>query len=257
MLFHFSTSASSSALRFSKLATWSNFLWRESRAARVLRARFNATLSEGSTMMGGSAPLRLRVLLMDALVAGDPLTDDFLRWLDVSNTRGELALDALDLPVELVLTVRSRAGATGTADTARFTRLVLSSSGNRENQLSDAIKESPLNMGEVSKESLTKGESLMSGEVILVNVVEGGADCSGSAKMSLGETVRADPAVEGLMAVKAVAGASQGDMSPLRPAYKLAPESNELELFRSAMVETLCCGVLLELENKGTGGRCD
>lgn len=199
--------------------------------------------------------MRRRVLLMDALVAGDPLTDDFLRWLEVSKTRGELALEALDLPVELVLTVRSRAGATGAADTARFERS--SCSGNRENQFSDAIRESPLNMGEVSKESLTKGESLMSGEVMLVNVVEGGADCSGSAKMSLGETVRADPAVEGLMAVKAVAGASQGDMSPWRPAYRLAPESNELELFRSAMAETLCCGVLLELENRGTGGRCD
>jgi hypothetical protein len=201
--------------------------------------------------------LRRRALLMDALVAGDPLIDDFLRWVALSRTRGELALDALDLPVELELTVRSRAGATGAVDTERPERSV-SCSGNRENQLSDATRESPWNMGEVSKLSLlTKGESLMSGEVMLVNVVEGGADCSGSAKMSLGETVRADPEVEGLMAVKAVAGASQGDMSPWRPAYKLAPESNELELFRSAMVETLCCGVLLELENKGTGGRCD
>lgn len=200
--------------------------------------------------------MRRRALLIDALVAGDPLIDDFLRWVALSKTRGELALEALDLPVELVLTVRSRAGAAGAADTERLERSV-SWSGNRENQLSDATRGSPVNMGEVSKLSVTKGESLMSGEVMLVNVVEGGADCSGSAKMSLGETVRADPEFEGLMAVKAVAGASQGDMSPLRPAYKLAPESNELELFRSAMAETLCCGVLLELENKGTGGRCD
>jgi hypothetical protein len=35
-------------------------------------------------------------------------------------------------------------------------------------------------------------------------------------------------------------------------------ESNELLLFRSAMLTTLlCCGMLLlELGNKGTGGRC-
>lgn len=51
--------------------------------------------------------------------------------------------------------------------------------------------------------------------------------------MSLGETVRVEPAAEGLMAVKAEAGASQ-DISAPRPAYKLAPESNELLLFKSA-----------------------
>lgn len=160
--------------------------------------------------------MRRRALLMAALVAGEPFTDDFLRW-ELSKIRGELALEALDLPAELVLMVRSRAGATGAADTDGVVNSV-SGSGNRENQLSGAIIDSLWNMGEVSKLSLMKGESLMSGEVMLVKVVEGGADWSGSAKMSLGETVRVDPDVEGLIAVNAVAGASHGDISPWRPA---------------------------------------
>lgn len=94
-----------------------------------------------------------------------------------------------------------------------------------------------------------------------VKVVEGGADWRGSAKMSLGDTVRVEPDTEwGLIAVKAVTGASQG-LSCWKPAKRLAPESKELLLFRSAMAATLfgeTCGMLLlvELENKGTGGRC-
>ena len=110
---------------------------------------------------------------MAALVAGEPLTDDFLRC-ELSKTKGELALDTLDRSAELVLMVRSRAGATATA-VAEGVVSSVSCSGNRENQLS-FIRDSPLNMGEVSKLSLMKGESLMSGEVMLVKVVEGGAD---------------------------------------------------------------------------------
>lgn len=251
MLFHFSTSASSSAFRFSRVLTWSNLRWRESRAARVLRARFKATLSLGSTMIGGRGPFRRRGLVTDALAAGEPVTDDFLRW-DAFKTTGELELDSLDLPVEVALTVRSSAGAAmlGAASLG-------SSSGNRGNQLSETKSESGWNMGDVSKlPSCRKGESLTSGEVMLVNVVEGGADWWGSAKMSLGETVRMEPGAEGLMAVKAEAGASQ-DMSAPRPAYKLAPESNELLLFKSAMEATWGWEMgVLELENNGTGGRC-
>lgn len=171
MLFHFSTSASSSALRFSRVLTWSNFRCRESRAARVLRARLRATLSLGSTMIGGRGPLRRRGLVTDAFAAGEPETDDFLRC-EAFKTTGELALDTLDLPVELVLTVRSSAG----AETLGAASLG-SSSGNREYQWSETIRGSCWNIGEVSKlPSCRKGESLTSGEVMLVNVVEGGAD---------------------------------------------------------------------------------
>lgn len=50
-------------------------------------------------------------------------------------------------------------------------------------------------MGEHSKLSLLrKGESLMSGEVKFVNAADGGAEPKASAKMSLGDTVRIDPA---------------------------------------------------------------
>jgi len=125
-------------------------------------------------MIGGKVPLRRRALLMDALVAGELLTDDFLRC-ELSRTRGELALETLDISAELVLMVRSRAGATGAAKADGVVKSV-SCSGNSENQLSGAINDSPWNMGEVSKLSLIKGESLMSGEVMLVKVVEGGAD---------------------------------------------------------------------------------
>lgn len=199
--------------------------------------------------------MRRRDLVIAApFAAGEPETDDFLRC-ELSKTMGEFALETLDLPVELVLMVRSREGATA-ADTAG-TVVFESSSGNKEYQFSETSRESPWNMGEVSKLSFMNGESLMSGEVMLVNVVEGGADWWGSAKMSLGDTVRIDPDTEGLIAVKAVAGASQEDISDWRPAYRLAPESKELLLFRSAMVATLLCEMLLlELENRGTGGRC-
>lgn len=50
-----------------------------------------------------------------------------------------------------------------------------------------------------------KGDSPRSGEVRFVNAVDGGADPSGSLKMSFGDTVRVDPdAFEGsLIDVKA------------------------------------------------------
>jgi len=60
-----------------------------------------------------------------------------------------------------------------------------------------------------------KGESPISGEVKFVNAVDGGADASGSWKMSLGETVRVeDGATEGLLIeVKAVEAEKSQDMS--------------------------------------------
>jgi hypothetical protein len=147
---------------------------------------------------------------------------------------GELTLEPLDFVV-LVLTVRSRAGAIRGAETGGAADLE-SSSGNRENQSSDAmVYESPWNMGEVSKLSVMNGDCSISGEVMLVNVVEGGADWRGSAKMSLGDTVRVELGTElGLMTVKAEAGASQGLFCCWKPANRLAPESNELLLFKSA-----------------------
>jgi hypothetical protein len=188
-------------------------------------------------MIGGRGPFRRRGLVTDApLAAGEPVTDaetdDFLRC-EGSRTRGELALDALDLPAELLLTVRSSAGATGGTDIAAD---FVSSSGNKENQVSAIAIWSAWNIGEVSKLSLMKGESPISGEVKFVNAVEGGADWVGSAKMSLGETVRVDPEeTEGsLIDVNADVGASQEDMSFEKPCNRLAPESNELLLCKSA-----------------------
>lgn len=152
-------------------------------------------------------------------------------------TTGELTLEPLDFVV-LLLTVRSRAGATRGAATAGAAPL-LSSSGKRENQLSVGMYESPWNMGEVSKLSVMKGDWSMSGEVMFVKVVEGGADWNGSAKMSLGDTVRVELDTEwGLTVVKAFGGASQ-ETSCWRPAKRLAPESNELLLFRSGLSVSL------------------
>lgn len=197
-------------------------------------------------MIGARGPFRRRGLVTDALVTGEPLTDDFLRC-DLSKTTGELALEMLDLSIELLLTVRSSSGVDCTLVMRGAAKLaddmnLPSSSGNKENQLSDAPKLSvAANMGDVSKLSLmSKGEASTSGEVMLVKVVEGGADwLSGSTKRSLGDTVRAELDTEGLMAVKAVWGASQREVSDWTPANRRAPESKELLLFRSAMVATL------------------
>lgn len=126
-----------------------------------------------------------------------------------------------------------------------------------------------------------KGDSPTSGEVKLVNAVDGGAEPSGSLKMSFGDTVRVDPIDEAglLMDVKAVVEKSKDMSFAAKAGPRPAPmlESNELLLFRSAgrvsfacararrrkwslpamFTTLLCCGMLLlELENKGTGGRC-
>ena len=186
-------------------------------------------------MIAGRGPFRRRVLVMDALIAGEPATDDFLRC-ELSRTIGELVLDTLEWLADALLTVRSRAGAAGVAGVnVEAGKLSASSCVNKGNQGSACTRLSLLNMGDVSKLSvISKGDASISGEVMLVNVVEGGADCSGSMNRSLGDTVRVDPATEGLIAVKAEAGASQEDMSDWRAAKRLAPESNELLLFKSA-----------------------
>lgn len=106
-------------------------------------------------MMLGSGPFRRRGLVIDAFVAGEPLTDDFLRC-EFGMTTGELTLEPLDLVV-LLLTVRSRAGATAGAETAGAEAFE-SSSGNKEYQVSAAMYESGWNMGEVSKLSVMKGD---------------------------------------------------------------------------------------------------
>lgn len=106
---------------------------------------------------------------------------------------------------------------------------------------------------------MMKGDSPISGEVKSVNAVDGGADPSGSLKMSFGETVRVDPAAcKGSLIVVNAEVEKSKDMSPAKAGPRPAPmfESNELLLCRSAMF-TLYCGILvLELENNGTGGRC-
>lgn len=92
---------------------------------------------------------------------------------------GELILEPLPLDLVVVLlTVRSRAGATRGATTRGDVMIVDSSSGNSENQLSVPadMDKSFWNMGEVSKLSVMNGEGSMSGVVMLVNAVEGGAD---------------------------------------------------------------------------------
>ena len=45
-------------------------------------------------------------------MAGEPLTEDFLRF-ETSSTTGELVLDELDCAIELLLTVRSSGLAVG------------------------------------------------------------------------------------------------------------------------------------------------
>ena len=120
------------------------------------------------------------------------------------------------------------------------------------------ITGSPLNMGEHSKLSLMKGESPISGEVKFVNAVEGGADPKPSLNRSLGDTVRADPAATEELLIDVNADTWSIEKPPLlKLDIRLAPESKELLLFKSAMFVTLCSwGVLLlELGNSGTGGR--
>lgn len=115
-----------------------------------------------------------------------------------------------------------------------------SDSGNNVNQLLEPESRGSPNIGEHSKLSLRKGESCTSGVVMSVNDVDGGADPKASEKMSLGDTVRVDPvATEGsLMAVNADTWSKENT-----PAWKLgirlAPESKELLLFKSAIFATL------------------
>lgn len=94
---------------------------------------------------------------------------------------------------------------------------------------------SPLNMGEHSKLSLMKGESPISGEVKFVNAVDGGADPKASLKMSLGDTVRVDPAAtEGSLTAVNADTESKEKPPLLKLDIRLAPESKELLLFKSA-----------------------
>lgn len=100
----------------------------------------------------------------------------------------------------------------------------------------------------------------MSGEVRSVKAVDGGAEPKASAKTSCGDTVRidAETADMSVMLVKTDAE-FMVNCSGGKPGIRLAPESNELLLFKSAMVAAFgCCGIfVLELGNKGTGGRCN
>jgi len=137
--------------------------------------------------------------------------------------------------------------------------ILVSCSGNKENQsLVSEMTGSPLNMGEHSKASWMKGESPISGEVKFVNAVDGGADPKPSLKMSLGDTVRVDPAATEGSLIAVNADTWSIEKPPLlKLDIRLAPESKELLLFKSAMFVTLCSWgmLLLELENRGTGGR--
>lgn len=137
------------------------------------------------------------------LVAGELVTEDFLRN-ELSSTMGEPVLDEPDRSMDWLLMVRSK-GREMACDPKLVSTGLFSSSGKRENQSLLAIVGSFWNMGEHSKLSLRKGDSLISGEVKFVNAADGGAEPKASAKMSLGDTVRTDPAAAewSFMAVKA------------------------------------------------------
>lgn len=64
-------------------------------------------MSLGSTEMEGRGPLRRRALLIPAFVAGEFVTDDFLRN-ELSKTRGEPMLDEPDRSMDWLLIVRSK-----------------------------------------------------------------------------------------------------------------------------------------------------
>jgi hypothetical protein len=108
--------------------------------------------------MAGRGPLRRRDLVMDPFAAGEPVTEDFLRWEgSKADTAGELVLEDVVRAMEMLLTVRSRAGAgAGAGVTAGATAGAdiiesLASSGNSEVQPCDqAPTSSAWNMGDVS-----------------------------------------------------------------------------------------------------------
>lgn len=137
-------------------------------------------------------------------VAGELVTDDFLRN-ELSSTMGEPVLDEPDRSMDWLLMVRSNGREMAAVDPKLVSTGLFSSSGKSENQSLLAMVGSFWNIGEHSKLSLRKGDSLMSGEVKFVNAADGGAEPKASAKMSLGDTVRTDPAAAewSLMAVKA------------------------------------------------------
>lgn len=195
-------------------------------------------------------PLRRRDLLMPLeLEAGELMTEDFLRKELESKTMGDPALEEPDCSIDWLLMVRSMGNCMAGAYLAASENL-FSSSGKSENQSFELFSiGSPWNMGEVSKLSLMKGEASMSGEVKFVKAADGGADPNASAKMSLGDTVRVEPdATEGsLIAVNADTCSKVKPPAWAKAGIRLAPESNELLLCRSAMIAEFgsCCGRML------------
>lgn len=79
---------------------------------------------------------------------------------------------------------------------------------------------------------------MISGDVKLVNAVDGGFDPNPSLNMSLGDTVRVEPeATEGsLMAVNALTPSREIPPVARKPDSRLTPESNELLLFKSVLM---------------------
>jgi hypothetical protein len=191
-------------------------------------------------VMAGRVPFRRRDLLMP-FVAGELMTDDFRRN-ELSRTMGEPVLDEVDRSIDWLLGLRSMGKPM--EDAKPRSGILVSSSGNKENQSLELFSMgSPWNMGDVSKLSLMKGESPISGEVKFVKAAEGGAEPKASAKMSFGDTVRVEPeATEGsLMAVKADTWSKENPPG-WKLGIRLAPESNELLLCRSAIVATFGSG---------------
>lgn len=185
--------------------------------------------------MEGRGPFRRRDLLMP-LVAGELVAEDFRRK-ELSNTMGDPVLEEPERSMDWLLIVCSKGREMAAGAKAVASDDLFSSSGKREYQSLAASIGSFWNIGEHSKLSLMNGESPMSGEVRFVKAAEGGAEPKASLKMSLGDTVRVDP--DPLMEVKAE------DWSIImppdwKPENRLAPESKELLLFRSAMLVTLC-----------------
>lgn len=178
----------------------------------MLRARFTAALSLGSTAIGGNGFTGRRLFETRLPEEGEFESSDRRRWLP-SRIIGELVLEELDLAMEWLLVVRSKGTALvieegAGADADGTAPIVISSIPKSGNQSLATFAESSVgNNGEVSKLLSSRGESLISGDVKFVKAEDAGAGVKGSLKMSRGDTVRADPGVTatGLIAVKAVA----------------------------------------------------
>ena len=199
---------SRSAISSSILASNSSKRWalrsRDLRAAKVLRARFMATTSEGSsTMMGGRGLSRRRepTPATDEWRPLGELTDDFLRWWPEPGEATSKSSDCVAGEASTELTVCSMVGWTvcctgwinsgwGWVGCSAWVGGSGLASGKSENQVSGFSRSLCPKLGEMSKWSKSGEPSKIEGEVKAVRAVELGADMYGSwSRSSWGETV--------------------------------------------------------------------